>query len=310
VDEVIGGSEEVDKLAATAAGRVSRIRSARAASMALSILCLAVPWSPFAQAQEPSPGFFPGVKEFGLTEEQYASTIESVQAEVASCMAAAGFEYIPVDVQTIALAQSAVRTEPGIDRRAYKEQWGLGVTTRFDDRVKEIELGPNLAILENLSQADREAYERTLYGADPDATFAFGFDEEDFEGIGGCTEAAVVASFPEEMLEETFINPKDLLIGEDPRILKADEDWAVCMADAGYEYTDQDEIIEEYQDNLEALLDGGDPDELSGPRLERLADLQQREIEVSLVDLDCQIEFVDHVYREVEIEVFGFPVSD
>ena len=275
-----------------------------------ALLLAAVAFPGPASAQEPSPSFLPGIMEFGLTEEQYATAIEGVQAEIASCMSEAGFEYLPVDVQTIALAQQAVRMEPGVDRRDYKLQWGYGITTRFDNRVKEIELGPNLAILEALPEADRAAYERKLYGKDPDATFAFTFDEEDFETIGGCTRKAVEATFPEEMLQETFINPKDILIGDDPRILKADQDWVDCMNRAGYEYSDdQDEIIEEYQEELEALLGEDDPESLTGPRLDRLAELQSAEIAVSLVDLDCQIEFVDHVYREVEIEVFGFPVS-
>lgn len=290
----------------------SRRRQLRFISTLLLIGLLASGATP-ALAQEPSPtpgrSFLPGIKEFGLTEEEYTRYIEGVQAHIASCMDEAGFEYIPVDVQTIALAQEAVRHEPGMDRREYKLQWGLGVTTRFDNRVKEIELGPNLAILESLPEADRKAYERKLYGKDTDATFAFTFDEEDFETIGGCTRKAVEAVFPPEMLKETFINPKDILIGEDPRILKADADWAACMAEAGYDYTDQDEIIEEYQEELDALLGEDDPEDLSGPRLDRLSELQAAEIAVSLVDLDCQLEYVDHVYREVEIEVFGFPVS-
>ena len=274
------------------------------------LLVTAAPLPGRAVAQEPSPSFLPGIKEFGLTEEEYAAAIEGVQAEIASCMSEAGFEYLPVDVQTIALAQQAVRMEPDVDRRDYKLQWGYGITTRFDNRVKEIELGPNLAILEGLPEADRAAYERKLYGKDPDATFAFTFDEEDFETIGGCTRRAVEATFPEEMLQESFINPKDILIGDDPRIIKANQDWSDCMARAGYDYSDdQDEIIEEYQEELEALLGEDDPADLTGPRLDKLAELQAAEIAVSLVDLDCQIEYVKHVMRELEIEVFGFPVS-
>src|SRR3990170_5698212 len=96
----------------------------------------------------------PGSKEFGLTEEEYAAHIESVQALIATCMAEAGFEYVPADVQTVALAQAAVRTEPGMDREDYKKQWGHGISTRFDNRVKEIELGPqHLRIFADLPEA-------------------------------------------------------------------------------------------------------------------------------------------------------------
>src|SRR3712207_6460855 len=102
-------------------------------------------------------------------------------------MAAAGFEYIPVDVKTIQAAQARVRTEPGYTRRTYKEKWGLGVTTRFDNPVRDTGLGPNLAIYRSLRGADKLAYERTLWGDNPDADFAFTLDEEDFSGTGGCT---------------------------------------------------------------------------------------------------------------------------
>jgi len=253
----------------------------------------------------------PGSKEFGLTEEEYASHIESVQALIATCMAEAGFEYVPADVQTVALAQSAVRTEPGMDREDYKKQWGYGVSTRFDNRVKEIELGPqNLRIFEDLPEADQVAYERTLYGEDPDATFAFTFDEEDLSATGGCTRKAVEQVFTPEQLKETYISPKDILIEADPRIVEADANWVACMQDAGYDgYLDQDEIIGEFEERFDALTEGEDPTTLTGARAEELKQMQAEEIAISLADLQCQLDHLDSVYREVEIEVYGVPVS-
>ena len=264
-----------------------------------------------ASGGEPTQERLPGTKEFGLTEEEYAAHIESVQALIAECMAEAGFEYIPADVETVALAQSAVRVEPGFTRREYKKRWGFGVTTRFDNVVKEIELGPrNLRIIESLSEADRVAYERTLYGEDPDATFAFTFDEEDFSSTGGCTRKAVEQVFTPEQMKGTFVNPKDVLIEKDPRIVEANANWVACMQDAGYNgYLDQDEIIEDFEQRLEELTEGEDPRTLTGAKAERLQQLQAEEIAISLVDLDCQIKHLDSVFREVEIEVFGVPVS-
>ena len=82
------------------------------------------------------------------------------------------------------------------------------------------------------------------------------------------------------------------------------------MRSAGYDYEDdQDEIIEDYEQRLEELLGEDDPQSLTGHRLEQLRKLQQEEIAVSLVDLDCQIKHTDDVFRQVEIEVFGQPVS-
>jgi hypothetical protein len=252
-----------------------------------------------------------GTLEFGLTEEEYAAHIEKTQALIASCMSEAGFEYVPADVESVAKAQTAVRTEPGMDREEYKKRWGYGVSTRFDNRVKEIELGlQNLAIFENLSEADQVAYERTLYGEDPDATFAFTFDEEDFSGTGGCTRKAIEQVFTPEQLKDTYVNPKDILVESDPRVVEADANWVACMQDAGYDgYLDQDEIIEEFEERFDTLTEGEDPTTLTVAQAEELKQMQAEEIAISLADLDCQIKYQDSVIKEVEIELFGHPVS-
>lgn len=251
-------------------------------------------------------GELPGVKEFGLTEEEFTAHVEETQALIAECMVAAGFEYIPVDVKTIEAAQARMRTEPGYTRRTYKEKWGLGVTTRFDNPVRDTGLGPNLEIYEGLPEAERIAYERTLWGENTDADFAFTLDEEDFSDTGGCTREAVAQVFTKAQLKGTYVNPKDLVIDADPRIVEAHQRWSECMHDAGYEYEyDQDEIIEEYQDRLDELLEGDDPSTLTGARAEALRKLQEEEIAVALADLECQIQHTDAVYREVELEVYG-----
>jgi hypothetical protein len=252
----------------------------------------------------------PGIKEFGLTEEQFAQHVEKTQALIAACMTEAGFQYIPVDVKSIEAAQARVRKDPGYTRRSYKEKWGLGVTTRFDSPVRDTGLGPNLQIWQSLPPPDQAAYSRTLWGDDPRADFVFAMDEEDFSRTGGCTRKAVAQVFTSEQLRGAYVNPKDVLVDSDPRIVKALKAWSKCMHERGYEYEeDQDEIIEEYQERLDKLLDGDDPATLPGPAAEALRKLQEQEIAVSLADLDCQIKHTDDIYREVEIEVFGQPVS-
>lgn len=252
----------------------------------------------------------PGIKEFGLTEEEFAAHVEETQALIAGCMEAAGWEYVPVDVKTIEAAQARVRKEPGYTRRTYKERWGLGVTTRFDNPVRDTGLGPNLEIYSSLSETDKVAYFHTLFGEDPDADFAFTLDEEDFSDTGGCTRAAIEQVFTQGQLEGSYVNPKDVLVDSDPRIIEAHQNWSECMHDAGYEYEyDQDEIIEEYQDRLDEITEGEDPSTLTGARAQALRELQQEEIAVSLADLECQIRYTDAVYREVETEVYGAPLE-
>jgi hypothetical protein len=252
----------------------------------------------------------PGIKEFGLTEVQFVQHIEKTQALIAKCMADAGFEYIPVDVQTVEAAQARVRRDPGDTRVGYKEKWGLGVTTRFDNPVRDVGLGPNLKIWKSLPKADQEAYSHTLWGDDPSADFVWTFDEEDFSPTGGCTRKAVAQVFTPAQLKGTYVNPKDVLVDSDPRIIEALHNWSKCMHARGYDYKrDQDEIIDEYGERLDQLVGDSDPTKLTGARLAALHKLQQQEIKVSLADVACEIKYADDVYREVEIEVFGQPVS-
>lgn len=253
----------------------------------------------------------PGIKEFGLTEKEFANHVEKVETVIGRCMARAGFEYVPVDVKTVELAQQYVRADPKVERRDYHARWGYGETTRFDDPVRTIGLGPqNRQIFNSLAPAAKEAYNHTLYGEDPDKTFVWTLDEEDFSETGGCTRKGVAAAFTKEQLLGTYVNPKDVLVESDPRVVKAVAAWTKCMHDAGYDgYEDQDEIMEELGDRLDALLDGADPTRLTGDRLRALKRLQQEEVDASMADLACEIKHTDDVYRTVEIEVFGQPVS-
>ena len=252
----------------------------------------------------------PGIKEFGLTEVQFVQHIQKTQALIAQCMADAGFEYIPVDVKTVEAAQARVRSEPGYTRRTYKEKWGLAVTTRFDHPVRDTGLGPNLKIWKSLPKADQEAYSHTLWGDDPGADFVWSFDEEDFSATGGCTRKAVAQVFTPAQLKGTYVNPKDVLVDSDPRIIEALHNWSKCMHARGYDYKrDQDEIIDEYGERLDQLVGDSDPTKLTGTRLAALHKLQQQEIKVSLADVECEIKYADDVYHEVEIEIYGQPLE-
>jgi hypothetical protein len=286
-------------------GRILRLVAA-AGSLALVVGCGASSGKDSSSEEKK----LPGIKEFGLTEVQFVQHVERAQSLIAECMADAGFEYVPVDVQTIEAAQARVRQDPGLTRREYKQKYGLAVTTRFDNPVRDTGLGPNLQTWTSLPPQAQEAYSRTLWGEDPDADFVFTLDEEDFSSTGGCTRKAVAQVFTPAQLKGTYVNPKDVLLESDPRIVEALDNWTACMRERGYDYEDdQDDIIDEYEERLDELTDGEDPSSLTGPRAEQLRQLQQEEIKVSLADLDCQIKYTDDVIRKVEIEVFGQPVS-
>jgi hypothetical protein len=264
-----------------------------------------------ASSASPSGTPLPGIREFGFNDEEFTQHIVKTQALIASCMADAGFEYVPVNVQTVEAAQARVRQDPGLTRREYKERYGLAVTTRFDDPVRDIGLGPeNLRIIASLPEASRVAYNRTLFGRNTHANFVFALDEEDFSETGGCTREAVAQVFTPDQVKGTFVNPKDVLVDSDKRFISARQAWSKCMRALGYDYLeDQDEIIEDFEERLDKLLDGDEPQSLTGARAEALKALQQEEIAASLADLDCQIKYTDKVEEEVEIKVYGRPLD-
>lgn len=264
-----------------------------------------------SSSSSPSATRLPGIKEFGLTEEQFIAHVEKVEATIATCMADAGFEYVPVDVQTVERAQMYVRSDPEVSRHDYHQRWGYGETTRFDDPVRTVGLGPqNLRIFEALPPSDQEAYNFHLFGEDPHMSFAWTMDEEDFSETGGCTRKGIASAFTRYQMSGTYVNPKDVLVEEDPRIVKAVGAWMQCMHEAGYDgYEDQDEIMEELGERLDALLDGADPTTLQGERLRALERLQADEITASMSDLACEIKHTDDVYAEVEREVYGRPLG-
>ena len=94
------------------------------------------------------------------------------------------------------------------------------MTTRFDDPVRDIGLGPeNLKIIASLPEASRVAYNRTLFGRNTHANFVFALDEEDFSEAGGCTRKAVAKVFTPDQVKGTFLNPKDVLVDSDKRFV-------------------------------------------------------------------------------------------
>ncbi len=202
-------------------------------------------------------------------EARYREQEMEVQQSIAECMAAEGFEYTPY-VQD----QDFAYYGPGEDltEEEWKAKYGYGYFTMMLEETAAFEEGgfdqqynpeddPNWVYQESLSDSERQAYEIALYGNwENFEQVAPEVDEEgneiwvepDFAEIGGCQNLAyedIYGGFgPDPEQEEIWqqLEPAydDLWsrIESDPRIVEANEEWAACMADAGYSFTTQQDI--------------------------------------------------------------------
>lgn len=252
----------------------------------------------------------PGTEEFGLTEEELVAKVEAAETLIATCMSDAGFEYVPVDFATVKEAMEAVENPPGSTGAEYKAQYGYAISIERPAAEAPATIGlgeQNLQIFNNLSEADQEAYNHTLFGENADETFAVALDAEDFSEIGGCTRTAVEQIFDPKQLTEIYVNPKDTRIEQDPRMIAAIKEWANCMREAGFDYSHPEEIESDIEDRLDALLDGADPESLSAQGQAALTELQGEERAIAVADHECEAEFIKPVERQIETELFGAP---
>jgi hypothetical protein len=260
----------------------------------------------------------PGAEEFGMTREELVQNIEAVEAQIAGCMAEAGFEYVPVDYLTIRKGMTSDKTAPGLSHEEYAAAFGYGISTQLDiaglppqlatGTIVQTGLGEqNVQIFKNLPEADQEAYNHTLFGENTQATFAYTLEAEDFSETGGCTRAAIERVFSPEELNVSYYNPGDALIQQDPRMIAAITDWAGCMREAGFEYNNPEEIESDFEDRLETILDGAGPEELPAEAQAALAELQGEERAVAVADLACEEEFITPVEEQVQTELYGSP---
>ena len=249
-----------------------------------------------------------GSEEFGLSMEQLTTRIEEVEALVGECMREAGFEYVPVDFVTVRLAMLADKSAPGLTEDEFREQFGYGISTQFDKPAVDLGLGEqNTRILNSLGSADQVAYLRTLYGENQHATFAVSLEAEDFSETGGCTRTAIGEVFTDEELSATYVNPGDVLIAQDPRVVAALSAWSECLAEEGFDYSNPDEIEDDIAERFDAIAQGEDPEALAGSDLDALVELQGEERAVAVIDFDCAEEVLEPVIEEVEAEIYGAP---
>ena len=249
-----------------------------------------------------------GSEEFGLTKDELAAKIDKVEALIGECMASAGFEYVPVDVDQVRAGMNADKSAPGLSDEEFVKQYGYGITTQFDKPGREIGLGKqNVQIYNGLGPSEQSAYDHTLFGDDKEATFAQTLEAEDFSTTGGCTRTAVEKSFTSAELSADYLNPADAAINQDPRMVKAIAKWSDCVRKDGFDYANPDAVEEDLHQRLDAVTQGAPPASLTGSSADALKQLQGEEVAIAGVATKCESDIIDPVSEKIETELFGAP---
>ncbi|MEK7323720.1 MAG: hypothetical protein AAB217_00520, partial [Chloroflexota bacterium] len=259
----------------------------------------------------------PGTEEFGMTKEELVRNIEAVEALIAKCMSDAGFEYIAVDYDTVRKGMTSDKALPGVTDEQFIAQYGYGISTLYTGQspqladiptAAQIGLGEqNAQIFKSLSASDQVAYNITLFGQNPDATFAVSLEAEDFSRTGGCTRTAVEQVFTSEQLRATYLNPKDALIEQDPRMVAAVKEFSDCVREAGFSYNHPNEIEADIKNRLAGITKGLPLEALSPDALAALTELQGEERAVAVAATECEADLIEPVAVQIERELYGGP---
>jgi hypothetical protein len=239
-------------------------------------------------------------EEIGLDEEGVLQRQIDAENIIRDCMKAQGFNYVPVDpTQRRATLAGSV----GLSAEEFERRFGYGITTLYEQNRR---LQTEQAAAAGVSEADRPAYDRALYGERTDATIFEALDAGDFDRLGGCSREAVAQVFGGADVVQRLqieLDELDQRVAADPRMASAFADWSACMRAAGYDLARPDEVDTTLAARLEAIV--GPPQRSAAVAdydRAALAALQREEVALVAADISCEEEHLAEVEDEVQAE--------
>lgn len=254
--------------------------------------------------------------DFNSDEAQAEFTAQATEAEeqIAVCMRAEGFEYIPVDQGQFAFFGGESEELPYFSTE-WIAKYGFGISTQrfaqsevgpdlvgFDDSQFEavdqaMPEDPNQDYIESLSPTEQDAYYEALYGDQPelpeDATEAeWDAAYENFEPSGCANEAWENTDFGgggEMDFYEEFGDDLEALyerLEADPRVAEHNDRVAACVADKGLVYAGMEDLYERWESRLSELQGGG-----FGPMIDEDVDFE------SMSDEELDAFFADQSFE-------------
>ena len=239
-------------------------------------------------------------------EAKFAGDQKQREELIAQCMTEQGFEYTPDTQSATWFSSSGEEWKP--DEREWVSQYGYGAIDypgRDEPVAPDQEWqDPNADYLEALSESEQTAYYEALYGPGPDEEEIAedGSYEYDWE-TSGCQGSADHEVSGADPLQSDEFKPlmdamNEMWMAQPtwPGMSELDAEWAACMDEGGQPgFTLQSEAVQSIYDELNAMYEQADPEQFVEPDGAAMTALQEKEVALALVDLDCR---EDTDYRE------------
>lgn len=237
---------------------------------------------------------------------EYNEQSKKTEAFVATCMSDLGFEYTPVDNSSTVVYSGQDEWNP--DDRQWVSQYGYGAIdypgrTGADEPVPEGEeyVDPNQDYVASLSESEQQAYYEALYGPQPTEEQMNSGEEIPYDpNNAGCYGDANLEVNGEQPYNDEQWQPLMEAVNEfytkqyDGTGFEIDKKWSSCMADAGYpDIAKQSDASQKIYDELNVYYESIDPetageDAYDFTKSPGLQELQKKEVEMALADLDCR----------------------
>ncbi|HKY78026.1 MAG TPA: hypothetical protein VJS45_17965, partial [Acidimicrobiia bacterium] len=247
-------------------------------------------------------------EQIGIDDDGIRLKQTSAENFIRDCMKTEGFDYVPQDPAT---QEAALLDGRELSKEDFEKQYGYGITTLYEQRHKLAVAGPNRAIRDSLSEADRNAYDKALYGDDPTATFVDALDTGDYSRLGGCIKVATDKVFGGAELLESLsakLDELDEKMRADSRMVTAVKEWSDCMGEKGFKgLAEQEDVDAVLEKKLEEIVGSpGDGTSADGAEADydkaALAALQKEEVAMVKADIECEEEHVEEVENKVALE--------
>lgn len=302
--------------------------------------------------------FFGGGDDPEAAQAQYMDQESQRQELIRACMAEEGFDYTPVTPP-----EESFQAFGPDDEEDYVREQGFGITTWYgnEDQFSGPEFeweDPNQEMVEAMSESEQEAYYEALYGSEEDQMEGATTETDPETGEEYTVVPGFGAGCEGEASEEVYGDPAETealweelnpameelqeRIQADPRVVEFNEEWSECMAEAGFDFEDQqqmyetifedfqqrfDEIVgpgggfadpfegwteeeiqaffeENTQDEIDAFMEQAQSEAQTDVDQEALEALQQEEIDLAVANFECGSDFSD-LYQEVSADYEG-----